>query len=334
MFCDLQGSTALSQRLDPEELRDVIRSYQEVCADAVAHFDGHIAKYLGDGLLVYFGYPQAHEDNPQRAVRAEPAVLEDMDQLNIKLKADKDMELAVRIGVHTGLVVAGEMGSGDCVESLAIVGETPNVAARLQEAADSNSIVISDITANLVQGFFLCGSPGTRDLKGIAEPMELFAVLSESGAQTRFEITAGSQLTPLVGREQEVGLLLDRWEKTKEGLGQVVLLSGEAGIGKSRVIEEVTERLAKEPHILQRLRCSPYHQNSALHPVLENLESSLGFGREDSAEDRLCKLETALAQVDFPTLEAVPTFRVTCGSLRGAVSPACDEPGCATREIL
>jgi len=254
MFCDLQGSTALSQELDPEELRDVIRSYQEVCAAAVSRFDGHIAKYLGDGLLVYFGYPQAHEDDPQRAVRAGLDILQNMDGLNTRLREEKALELAVRIGVHTGLVVAGEMGGGDTVESLAVVGETPNIAARLQEAAEPNSVVISDITANLVQGFFVWEALGARELKGISQPMELFQVVEESGAQTRFDIAAASQLTPLVGREQELGLLLDRWEQVQEGLGQVVLLSGEAGIGKSRLIEAVTERLAKEPYTLRRLR--------------------------------------------------------------------------------
>ena len=306
MFCDLQGSTALSQQLDPEELRDVIRSYQEVCAGAVNRFDGHIAKYLGDGLLVYFGYPQAHEDDPQRAVRAGLAIIEDMDGLNSRFREEKDLELAVRIGVHTGLVVAGEMGGGDTVESLAIVGETPNIAARLQEAAEPNTLVISDITATLVQGFFLCEALGGHDLKGMSQPIELSRVLEESGAQTRFEVAAATKLTPLVGREQEVGLLLDRWEQVKEGLGQVVLLSGEAGIGKSRLIEALTERVAEQPHTLRRLRCSAYHQNSALYPVIEYLESCLEFGREDSAEYRLSKLERALAKVEFPLGEAVP----------------------------
>ena len=305
MFCDLQGSTALSQQLDPEELREVIRSYQDVCAGAVARFEGHIAKYLGDGLLVYFGYPQAHEDDPQRAVRAGLAIVQDMDGLNARLNADKDIQLAIRIGVHTGLVVAGEMGGGDTVEALAIVGETPNIAARLQEVAEPNSVVISDITADLVQGFFLYQALGFHDLKGTSQPMELFAVLSESGAQTRFDIAAATRLTPLIGREQEVGLVLDRWEQVNEGLGQVVLLSGEAGIGKSRLIEAVTERLAKEPYTLRRLRCSAYHQNSALQPLLEYMEGWLAFAREDSAEERLGKLEGALAKVDFPLSEAV-----------------------------
>ncbi|MCH8801228.1 MAG: AAA family ATPase, partial [Chloroflexi bacterium] len=306
MFCDLQGSTALSQQLDPEELRDVIRSYQEVCAGAVGRFEGHIAKYLGDGLLVYFGYPQAHEDDPQRAVRAGLAILEDMGGLNAQLKSERDLELTVRIGIHTGLVVAGEMGGGDTIEELAIVGETPNIAARIEGAALPNSVVVSNITANLIQGFFLHEALGPHELKGISEPVELFRVLEESGAQTRFEVAAAAQLTPLVGREQELGLLLDRWEQVEEGLGQVVLISGEAGIGKSRLLQAINDRLAGQPHYRQKYRCSPYHQNSALYPVIDFLERWMRFRREDTSEERLLKLERGLEDYLVPTTEAVP----------------------------
>jgi len=306
MFCDLQGSTALSQQLDPEELRELIRNYQEVCAGAVARFEGHIAKYLGTRLLVYFGYPQAHEDDPQRAVRAGLAIIEDMRGLNARHKAGNDIELVLRIGVHTGLVVAGEMGGGDTVEALAIVGETPNIAARLQEVATPNSVVISSVTANLVQGFFHCNALGFHELKGISQPVEMFSVLSESGAKTRFDVAAAAKLTPLVGREQELGLLLDRWEHAKEGLGQVVLLSGEPGIGKSRLINDLTERLAEEPLISRQLRCSAYHRNSALHPLVEYLESWLGFGPKDSSETKVNKLNSALATQEIPMDEAMP----------------------------
>ena len=306
MFCDLQGSTALSQRLDPEDLRDVIRSYQEVCAGPVSRFEGHIAKYLGDGLLVYFGYPQAHEDDPQRAVRAGLAILDDMGSLNARLKADMDLELTVRIGIHTGLVVAGEMGGGDTLEELAIVGETPNIAARIEGAALPNSVVVSNITANLIQGFFLNEAMGPHELKGISEPVELFRVLEESGAQTRFDVAAAAELTPLVGREKELGLLLDRWEQAKEGLGQVVLLSGEAGIGKSRLVNAVIEGLADQTHILRHVRCSPYHQNSAWYPVADYLERWIGYDRDESPEDKLIKLEKALEGFRFPLTESVP----------------------------
>ena len=317
MFCDLQGSTALSQQLDPEELRDVLRSYQEVCAGAVARFEGHIAKYLGDGLLIYFGYPQAHEDDPQRGVRAGLAIVEEMGVLNARLKADKNIELAVRIGVHTGLVVAGEMGSGDSVEALAIVGETPNISARLQEAAGPNSVVISDIPASLVQGFFIWESLGIHALKGISQPMELSRVYSESGAQTRFDVISTKGLTPLVGREQELGLLMDRWEQVEEGLGQVVLVSGEAGIGKSRLLQAINDRLAGRTHYLQEHRCSPYHQNSALFPIIESLDRWRGFQREDHPEERLLKLEQLLEDYSVPTTEALPLH--TGGSPRGLI---------------
>ncbi|MCI0902139.1 MAG: AAA family ATPase [Chloroflexi bacterium] len=306
MFCDLQGSTALSQQLDPEVLRDVIRGYQEVCAGAVSRFEGHIAKYLGDGLLVYFGYPQAHEDDPQRAVRAGLAILEDMVALNTQLRSEKDLELTVRIGIHTGLVVAGEMGGGDTLEELAIVGETPNIAARIEGAALPNSVVVSNITANLIQGFFHYETLGPHELKGISEPVELFRVLEESGAQTRFDVAAANELTPLVGRDQELGLLLDRWEQAQEGLGQVVLLGGEAGIGKSRLIEALTERLTEETHTLWHFRCSAYHQNSALHPIIELLYRWLGFHRNDSSVEKLAKLESALAAKRVGLNDGVP----------------------------
>ena len=306
MFCDLQGSTALSQQLDPEVLRDVIRSYQEVCAGAVARFEGHIAKILCDGLLIYFGYPQAREDDPQRSIRTGLAILEDMLVLNTRLRRDNDLELTVRIGVHTGLVVAGEMGGGDTLESLAIVGETPNIAARLEGAAEPNTVVISDVTAKLVQGLFLCNSMGIHELKGISQPMELFRVIEESSAQTRFDVAASTQLTPLVGRDQEVGLVMDRWEQVEEGQGQVVLVSGEAGIGKSRLLQGIYDGLESRPHWLVVNRCSPYHQNSPLFPIIESLEHWLGFrkrkgpGRLRPAHDRARGQDAGVGSIGDP----------------------------------
>ena len=305
MFCDLQGSTALSQQLDPEELRDVIRGYQEVCAGAVGRLDGHIAKYLGDGLLVYFGYPQAHEDDPQRAVRAGLAILQDMTPLNARLKSEKDLELTVRIGIHTGSVVAGEMGGGDTLEELAILGEMPNIAARIEGAALPNSVVVSDITANLIRGFFIYETLGPHELKGISEPVELFRVLEESGAQSRFDVAFASQLTPMVGREQEVGLLMDRWEQVEEGFGQVVLVTGEAGIGKSRLLEGINDRLDQRPHFQQYYRCSPYHQNSAFYPMIAFLERWLRFKQEDSPKERLSRIEEGLEDYGVQTSETV-----------------------------
>ena len=211
----------------------------------------------------------------------------------------------MRIGIHTGLVVAGEMGGGDTLEELAIVGETPNIAARIEGAAEPNGIAISDVTADLVQGFFLCETMGPHELKGISEPVELFRVLEESGAQTRFDVAVSTHLTPLVGREQEVGLLLDRWEQVEEGLGQVVLVSGEAEIGKSRLLQGLIDGLAERPHVLQEHRCSPYHQNSALFPIIESYQRWLGFQREDSPEERVQALQEALEERLLLTPEAL-----------------------------
>src|SRR5712691_9611654 len=215
MFCDLVGSTALSEQLDPEELRTVVRAYQQACAEVITRFDGHLAKYLGDGLLVYFGYPVAHEDDAQRAVHAGLKIVGAMQHLNTRLQpaVGAHVSLQVRIGIHTGLVVAGEMGGGDTREPLAIVGETPNIAARLQEIAVPDTVVISTATYRLIQGYFACRDLGPHTLKGISTPVPVYQVLGESGAQSRFEVVASTGLTPLVGREQEVGLLLERWER-------------------------------------------------------------------------------------------------------------------------
>src|SRR5712691_5883059 len=227
MFCDLVGSTALSTQLDPEELREVVRAYQQMCAQVISRFDGHLAKYLGDGLLVYFGYPMAHEDDAQRAVRAGLGIVGAIHELPLQ-NTQLRKTLQVRIGIHTGLVVAGEMGSGDYREALAIVGETPNLAARIQGLAEPGTVVISTATQRLVQGYFTCRDLGSQSVKGISTPVQMYQVLGESGVQSRFEVAVTTGLTPLVGREEELSLLLRRWEKVKEGEGQIVLLSGEA----------------------------------------------------------------------------------------------------------
>src|SRR5713101_7040851 len=212
MFCDLVGSTALSEQLDPEELREVMQAYQHGCVEAISRFDGHVAKYLGDGLLVYFGYPVAHEDDAQRAVRAGlgmVAAIQALPRPNIRLLHP----LQVRVGIHTGLVVAGEMGSGEYREQLAIVGETPNIAARLQGLAEPDTVVLSAATYRLVTGLFECQELGPQTLKGISSPVSAYRVVRESEAQSRFEVAVTTGLTPLVGREHEIGLLLERWEK-------------------------------------------------------------------------------------------------------------------------
>src|SRR2546426_11418169 len=240
LFCDLVGSTALSAQLDPEELREVVRAYQDTCAKVIARFEGHIAQYLGDGLLVYFGYPLAHEDDAQRAVRAGLGMLEALRQLTTRLEQERGVHLAARLGIHTGLVVVGEVGGGTRQEQLAL-GETPNLAARLQAIAAPNTLVISATTFHLLGGFFACQPLGAPLLKGQAQPLAVYRVLSESMARRRLEAAGSTGWPPLVGREQEIGLLRERWTQVKDGLGQVVLLSGEAGIGKSRLVQVLKE---------------------------------------------------------------------------------------------
>ena len=324
MFCDLAGSTSLSEELDPEELRDVLGDYQAVCAKAIRRFEGHIARYFGDGLLVYFGYPHAHEDNAQRAVRAGLAIIEGMENLNARLQQENELRLEVRIGIHTGLVVAGDMGKGGQLELMAIVGETPNIAGRLQELAEPNTVVISAATHRLITGFFECRALGARRLKGISYPIRVHQVLA-SRARNRIDVAATTGLTPLVGREQVVGLLLERWEQSVEGAGQVVLLNGEPGIGKSRMVQMLKEHVKRSASSERQsnnlpdawwgnspiieCRCSPYHQNSALYPIIDTLQRAvLGFERGDSSQKKLSKLKDFLAFSRLSVEEYVPLF--------------------------
>jgi class 3 adenylate cyclase len=309
LFCDLVDSTVLASQLDPEEWREVVRAYQETCAAVIQRYDGHIAQYLGDGLLVYFGYPRAHEDDAQRAVRAGLGMVEAMGQLNTRLARERGVSLAVRLGIHTGQVVVGEIGGGAKHEQLAL-GETPNVAARLQGMAAPNTLVISAATLPLLGGFFAYQSLGTPLLKGLAQPVEVYRVLYESMARSRLEAVGGTGLTPLVGREQEVGLLQERWAQVKDGLGQVVLLSGEAGIGKSRLVQVLTEQVATEPQAwLTPCQGSPYYQHTALYPMIDLLERVLlRFEREESPLQKVEKLEGFVVQYGLPPAEAVPLF--------------------------
>jgi class 3 adenylate cyclase len=309
LFCDLVDSTVLASQLDPEEWRELVRVYQETCAKVIGRYEGHIAQYLGDGLLVYFGYPQAHEDDAQRAVRSGLGIMEAMAQLNTRLEQERGVHLAVRLGCHTGLVVVGKVGGGARQEQLAL-GETPNLAARLQGIAAPHTLVISAATLQLLGGFFACQSLGTQLLKGFAQPLEVYQVLHESTARTRLEVAGITGLTPLVGREPEVALLLERWAQVKEGLGQVVLLSGEAGIGKSRLVQVLTAHVAAEPQAwLTPCQCSPYYQHTALYPLIDLLERvALRFEREESPEQKRRKLEGFVVQYGLPLAEAVPLF--------------------------
>jgi class 3 adenylate cyclase/predicted ATPase len=305
LFCDLVDSTVLASQLDPEEWREVVQAYQVTSAQVIARYEGHIAQYLGDGLLVYFGYPLAHEDDAQRAVRAGLGMVEALGQLNTRLERERGVHLAVRIGIHTGLVVVGEMGRGSRQEHLAL-GDTPNVAARLQGLAAADTVVISATTHRLVQGYFTAADLGPQTLKGVAAPVPVYHILGASAAQSRLEVAAPTGLTPLVGRESEVALLLERWAQSQAGQGQVVLLSGEAGIGKSRLVEVLRERVLSQGATRLVFRCSPYHQQSALFPVIEHVQRFLHWDSTDAPEARLEALEQALRTSRLPLEEVTP----------------------------
>jgi TOMM system kinase/cyclase fusion protein len=304
MFCDLVDSTRLSSQLDPEEYRDVVRAYQTACTEVIRRYDGHIAQLLGDGLLVYFGYPHAHEDDAQRAVRTGLGILDAMRDLNTRLEQDKGIGLAVRLGIHTGLVVVGKMGSQGRQEQLAL-GEVPNVCARIQGLAEPNAIMISTDTYRLIQGYFDCRELGAQALRGVAEPVAVYRVLQDSGARGRLDVAVTRGLTPLVGREQEVGLLVERWEQAKVGHGQVVLLSGEPGIGKSRLVQILKDHVANEPHVCWECRSLPYYQNTALFPVTDLFQRLLQFHAEDTPDVKWAKLEQALSQYRLPDEETM-----------------------------
>jgi class 3 adenylate cyclase/predicted ATPase len=289
MFCDLLGSTALSARLDPEDLREVITTYHRAVAEVVRTFDGLVAKYMGDGVLAYFGYPRAHEDNAERAVRAGLSIIDAVAGLDIK-----SVKLQARIGIATGLVVVGDLiGEGSSQEQ-SVVGETPNLAARLQGLAEPNAAVIAASTRRLVGELFEYRDLGAIEVKGIAELVPAWQVLRPSVIESRFEALRGSTLTPLIGRDEEIDLLLRRWARAKVGDGQVVLITGEPGIGKSRITAVLQERLHAEPHLRLRYFCSPYHQDSALYPFIDQIGRAAGFERDDPLQPRQEKLEGLL----------------------------------------
>ncbi|MFO0996019.1 MAG: adenylate/guanylate cyclase domain-containing protein [Alphaproteobacteria bacterium] len=308
MFCDLAGFTAISERFDPEDVRSMLAAYQEVCAEVIARYEGHIARYLGDGILAYFGYPVAHEDDADRALRAGLEMLDGIESLNARLAASQDVNLAVRIGVHTGLVVVGELGAGVMRDRHGVVGTTPNVAFRLQEVAEPNSLVISGDTYRLVEGLFECADWGARQYKGLSEPVRTYRVLRRTRIPGRFEASVRRGLTPMVGRDEELSLLRKRWRAAREGKGQVVLLSGEPGVGKSRIVRAFRETLAEEPHVEARLYCSPHHQHRAFHPILEQLALWLKFESTDTTAEKLAKLERALSSLNLAVEDAVPVL--------------------------
>ena len=298
MFSDLGGSTALSARMDPEDLREVISAYQKCVAETVQRFGGFVAKYMGDGVLVYFGYPQAHEDDAEGAVRAGLEMIEAVEGLK------SNVPLQTRVGIATGLVVVGDLIGSGAAQEQAVVGETPNIAARLQSVAKPNTVVIAESTRKLLGNLFDLQDLSAQDLKGKGSPVRAWAVLRPASIESRFEALHASGLTELVGREEEIELLLRRWSKAKSGEGQVVLLSGEPGIGKSRLTATLLERLATEPHTRLRYFCSPQHTDSAFYPIISQVERAAGLAHDDTAQTKLDKLDAMLAQTSTSKQDA------------------------------
>src|ERR1700730_9956868 len=298
VFSDLVGSTALSACMDPEDLREVIAAYHKCAAEIVRRFGGFVSQYLGDGVLVYFGYPEAHEDDAERAVRAGLELIAEVGGLNTRVL------LQTRVGIATGVVIVGDLVDAGGSQERGIIGETPNLAARLQGLARPNMVVIAESTRKLLGNLFELEELGIKELKGIAGSVRVWAVLRASSVESRFEALHASGLTALVGREEEFELLLRRWSRAKSGEGQVVLLSGEAGIGKSRLTAAMLERLATEQHTRLRYFCSPQHTDSALYPVIGQLERAAGLARDDTTQVKLDKLATVLAQTSTSIQDA------------------------------
>ena len=300
MFIDLVGSTALSAKLDPEDLRSIFGAYQRCCAELVQRNGGFVAKYMGDGVLAYFGYPQAHEDDAERAVEAGLALVEAVPKLNTVA----GVPLSARVGIATGLVVVGDLIGTGAARERAVVGETPNLAARLQAIAEPNTVVIADGTRRLIGNPFELEDLGSKELRGIADPARSWRVLRTSAMESRFEALHAGGLTALVGREDESELLRRCWSRSESGEGQVVLLSGEPGIGKSRLTAALLERLADEPHTRLRYFCSAQYTNSALHPVIGQMERAAGFAHDDTPKAKLDKLDALLAQTSTSIADA------------------------------
>jgi class 3 adenylate cyclase/predicted ATPase len=309
MFVDLVGSTELSARLDPEEMNEVLRLYRTTVAAEIAWFEGHVAKLMGDGVLAYFGWPRAHEDEAERAVRAGLAVATAVGGL----RTPAGERIAARVGIATGLVMVGELIGEGVARERSVVGGTPNLAARLQGLAAPGGVVVAAATRRLLGDLFELQDLGTRPVKGLAEPVPAFAVSRERVSASRFEAHGGLAVLPMEGRDQELALLLERWSLAKTGAGQGVLLVGEAGIGKSRITRALIDAVAAEPHVRVRLQCSPYHTDSALWPVVDHLRHTAGFAADDSRSDQLDKLEAVVRQGSGDIAGTVPLFAELLG---------------------
>lgn len=342
MFCDLVGSTALSSQLDPEDMREVLRAYRNACANVMPIYEGFVARFLGDGILAYFGYPNAHEDDAERAVRAALDIVQSIQRLRQELH----INLQVRIGIATGLVVVGDLiGAEGATEEKAVIGETPNLAARLQTLADPDAVVVAASTRRLLGEVFRLRDLGSHNAKGFPDPIRAWAVEGLATSESRFEARRSPQLTDLVGREQEIGLLLERKNAAWHGEAQAVLICGEPGIGKSHIIAALCDRIASEQHLIVRYQCSPYHQNSTLYPFINQIEKAAEITPNDSPEQRIEKLEAILAPgtpqtaatllatilwvpdgINFPALELGPrqqrrqTFAAVIGQLEALAS--------------
>ena len=302
LFSDLVGSTALATALDPEDLSRLIKRYQDACAGAVARFDGYIAKFMGDGVLAYFGFPQAHEDAAERSVRAALAIVDTVRQI----ERSDGVPLQTRVGIATGIVVVGDIVGSGAAREESIVGETPNLAARLQTLAEPNAVLISEATCRLLGGSFDYQNLGEHELKGFAKPIPVWRVLKEAPVASRFAAARAAGLSPFVGRTQEMGLLVDRWHLAQQGEGQAIVLTAEAGMGKSRLVEALFERLGAEPHRRVVLQCSPYHSNTAFYPAMRQIEHAAGFTLDDSVAQKLDKLDAFLAKTGGAAISTAP----------------------------
>ncbi len=300
MFCDLVGSTALSTRLDPEDMRKVIRSYQDACSGAVARYDGFVAKFMGDGVLAYFGFPRAHEEDAERAVRAAL----DIASVVGKLETPALQALQVRIGIATGIVVVGDLVGTGSAQEQAVIGDTPNLAARLQALAEPGSVLVAEATRRLLGRAFELKALGLQTLKGFDAAIPAWMVVSETENVSRFEASRSHGMTPFVGREREIALLLDRWRHATEGEGQIALLSGEAGIGKSRMLATLRDRIGDAPHVTTRYQCSPHHINDAFYPIINQMRYAARFDSDESATARLVKLDGLMARSAVESKEA------------------------------
>ena len=297
MFCDLVGSTQLSQTLDPEDLQKLIDAYRGECSTAIGRYGGEVARYFGDGVMAFFGWPRAHEDDAHRAVHAALEIVSRVSEVS------GPVALACRVGICSGPVVVGEIANSTASWSMDAVGETPNIAARLQTLAAANTVLISESTRRLVSTAFDLQDLGPQELRGITEPVHVHRVHAAKNAASRFEAAHAESLTPLTGRSSELSLLLDRWKKVKEGDGQVILLSGIPGVGKSRLLYELKSHIQEEPHLFLLHQCSPYHSQSAFFPVIEQIEQAAQLTAREADADKIAKLQAYLPRLSDSSIE-------------------------------